>query len=822
MKTLALFVAALACAFAGYTAPAGDGDGDGLPTDVLDLYSMSLAELMEMEVKTASLVEIKKSNIPVSATTITAADIMLTPYGSLLDLMEVYVPGFMYTVHSEGSMMGIRGMISDRNHKYLIVVNGYSLTQKLHAGVISEIGSIDLNDVEKIEIIRGPGSVTFGPGAMAGVISITTKNADSKFSKAANGTFSIIGDKPSDQNAFRASGQYSFKTETFGVYAFMSVADQNGGPGEQFTTKQVNKSGTGDKAVAANALFGEYKTLNNTESSNLRHNFLGRPLLKGQFEANYKKTKISARYSETSTGLPLSPINSVQNGLDDKGKPTYEDESMNGQQSQQLSASLSTSIPLMGDKITINPRINAYSLNSFVRPARSRGGQFTYTAADPQEIKDRLEDPRDPIYFAHINAENELQGQLIANFKPNDKYSFAGGGEFTVDKVGPAWGYSSDEMRMGDGSNFISNRQTSIYGKYASKIGMNATQLSKTIEIGDGWSVNTLSFLGEGNMKFSRYAQVLASVRADKNEFSDWLISPRLAIVSEITDKDIVKLIAQSSSRFSTGEQMYAYNLADKKGETESLRGFELIYNRIQSDNFTISTALFYNVNKLIGWDNASLTSRMIADQNLGGAELDIKYQNEKMTIGANHAFVHQFYYDLYSGYLSSGYSVAQIDDMPVDLAPFTGVKDKMVLKGTGNSIATMSENVTKLYAQANLLDKKLQLTLNTRVYWGYEGGKNKLIMYENAAKGTSAEQLINKMIADVRAENVFETSMTVNASATYWIISDLALTVSGMNLLGINNYRYRHDWGRYNQIPAFVEYYKEPMILSANLKFQM
>ena len=143
-----------------------------------DLFEMSITELMEIEIDVpATITEKDPQKTPASVTTITAEDIALTPARHLLDLLEIYVPGAFYQVHSGGMLPGIRGIIADRPYKFLVTVNGINVNTNPVFGAQLEIINWDLDDIEKIEIIRGPGSVTYGPGAIGGVINITTKTA---------------------------------------------------------------------------------------------------------------------------------------------------------------------------------------------------------------------------------------------------------------------------------------------------------------------------------------------------------------------------------------------------------------------------------------------------------------------------------------------------------------------------------------------------------------------------------------------------------------------------------------------------------------------
>ena len=125
-----------------------------------------------------SVTQIDADKTPVSITTISRSQIEIAPVRNLMDLLEMFVPGFIWETHYDSNHMGMRGIIVDRDYKTLLLVNGRVLNQKAMNGISTEMENWDLNDIEKIEVIRGPGSVTYGAGAVAGVISITTKNSN--------------------------------------------------------------------------------------------------------------------------------------------------------------------------------------------------------------------------------------------------------------------------------------------------------------------------------------------------------------------------------------------------------------------------------------------------------------------------------------------------------------------------------------------------------------------------------------------------------------------------------------------------------------------
>ena len=148
--------------------------------ELSDLSSMSFEDLMKVKLKVpGAITHLTRAETPVSVTVITADDIRYTPARNIYDLIEVYVPGAIWMNYEEGPQLGVRGLISNRNTKYLLRVNGRTMNNVAHFGALSELEQWDLSDVRQIEIIRGPGSVTYGPGAIAGVIDITTNSTES-------------------------------------------------------------------------------------------------------------------------------------------------------------------------------------------------------------------------------------------------------------------------------------------------------------------------------------------------------------------------------------------------------------------------------------------------------------------------------------------------------------------------------------------------------------------------------------------------------------------------------------------------------------------
>ena len=71
-------------------------------------------------------------------------------------------------------ILGFRGIISDRDDKYLYQVNGVTLNSRMLNGSDNERNLPLLGDIHSVDVVRGPASATHGSGALAGVIGVQT------------------------------------------------------------------------------------------------------------------------------------------------------------------------------------------------------------------------------------------------------------------------------------------------------------------------------------------------------------------------------------------------------------------------------------------------------------------------------------------------------------------------------------------------------------------------------------------------------------------------------------------------------------------------
>ena len=138
--------------------------------------SLSLEDLMSLETTIATASKQTTSRSPAVVTLITDEDIKATGATNLVQVLEG-VPG----IHIRISQFGNRPIVQFRGAKgtqTLIMINGNSMTDLVWNFGIYWKG-IPASAIERVEIIRGPGSALFGADASAGVINVITKTAAS-------------------------------------------------------------------------------------------------------------------------------------------------------------------------------------------------------------------------------------------------------------------------------------------------------------------------------------------------------------------------------------------------------------------------------------------------------------------------------------------------------------------------------------------------------------------------------------------------------------------------------------------------------------------
>jgi outer membrane receptor for ferrienterochelin and colicin len=147
-----------------------------------DLTQLPLEALMQIqvpEVVSASKFEQKATEAPASTTVITTDEIKRFGYRTLADILAS-VQGFYVSYDRNYDYLGARGVnLGDANNRYLLLVNGHRVNSDLNdSAAIDTSFILDVDLIDRVEIIRGPTAVLYGNNAFFGVINVITRQGN--------------------------------------------------------------------------------------------------------------------------------------------------------------------------------------------------------------------------------------------------------------------------------------------------------------------------------------------------------------------------------------------------------------------------------------------------------------------------------------------------------------------------------------------------------------------------------------------------------------------------------------------------------------------
>jgi iron complex outermembrane receptor protein len=184
---------------------------------VPDVTAMSMEDLMNMQVTSVSKRTQKVADAAAAIFVITQEDIRRSGATSIPEALRL-VPGLQVArIDQNKWAIGSRGFNGRFDNKLLVLIDGRSVYTPLFSGVYWNVQDVMLEDVDRIEVIRGPGATLWGANAVDGVINVITKKAKSTQSalltagggteeRAAGGV--RYGGKLGDHTYYRAYTKY--------------------------------------------------------------------------------------------------------------------------------------------------------------------------------------------------------------------------------------------------------------------------------------------------------------------------------------------------------------------------------------------------------------------------------------------------------------------------------------------------------------------------------------------------------------------------------------------------------------------------------------
>ncbi len=185
--------------------------------NVPDVTAMSMEDLMNLQVTSVSKRTQKVADAAAAIFVITQEDIRRSGATSIPEALRL-VPGLeVARIDQNKWAIGSRGFNGRFDNKLLVLIDGRSVYTPLFSGVYWNVEDVMLEDVDRIEVIRGPGATLWGANAVDGVINVITKKAKSTQSavvtagagteeRAAGGV--RYGGKLGDNTYYRAYTKY--------------------------------------------------------------------------------------------------------------------------------------------------------------------------------------------------------------------------------------------------------------------------------------------------------------------------------------------------------------------------------------------------------------------------------------------------------------------------------------------------------------------------------------------------------------------------------------------------------------------------------------
>jgi iron complex outermembrane receptor protein len=155
-----------------------------------DAEALSLEELLNVKVYSASKYEQKAVEAPSSISVITGDEIRKYGYRTIEDAMRS-LTGFYVQNHGSYSTIGVRGFAppGDSNGRILYLVNGHAINNNVDdSAPVENDFPVDMDLVDRIEVVRGPSASLYGADAFFGVVNVITRTGKSQGTMVSTGT----------------------------------------------------------------------------------------------------------------------------------------------------------------------------------------------------------------------------------------------------------------------------------------------------------------------------------------------------------------------------------------------------------------------------------------------------------------------------------------------------------------------------------------------------------------------------------------------------------------------------------------------------------
>ena len=155
-----------------------------------DLSNLSIEELAQIQVRSASKREEPLASAPTALYVITGPDIAESGATSLPEALRLAPNLQVQQMDASNYVISARGFNGlEAGNKLLALIDGRTIYTPLNSSVLWNLHSPLLEDIQQIEVISGPGGTLYGPNAVNGVVNVTTRDAADTIGTLARATF---------------------------------------------------------------------------------------------------------------------------------------------------------------------------------------------------------------------------------------------------------------------------------------------------------------------------------------------------------------------------------------------------------------------------------------------------------------------------------------------------------------------------------------------------------------------------------------------------------------------------------------------------------
>lgn len=534
------------------------------------LNKLSLEELMSLDVITASGVKQKIAEAASTISVITSQQIQERGYEQLEDVLRDLTGVDLIHIHGRAStFITFRGMYGDENRRMLFMIDG--IVENNVMGDFAIAGpAYSLYNVDRIEIIWGPGSALYGANAFSAVINIITKKG-----KEANGL-----------HCQRGYGSYNTSTENI----LLGLKKSN----VEFAVAGSLYNTDGPYFASRHPLYSNSYVKN---AWSVNSNII--------YTSKKNKTTLGTRMYKTpgGWGAPLASPTVIL-GLPDQGN-------LNSGKGGMLTADFNGTAPSLAETIyrtfflqneyTLNPKLSLFARVQY-RESEMTNRTYVY-----------LNSPGTTFFSKNISAyyANRTAGELSVNYSPAQKHQFSIGLQIYQDNLERGFREFNTDGKIDTINNisFTNVHATFIPRKYT---------VQNTIGTYIQYILNT-TFLHKTNFTIGG--------RYDYNSVYGKTINPRIGITNQPGDQLTFKLLYGTAFRAPTNFELYTAttgvripneNLKPEKIQTTEAN---IIYAPLKI--LSVQLNLFHNELRDIIIQDVPVTISITQNQNAGIASIN-------------------------------------------------------------------------------------------------------------------------------------------------------------------------------------------------------